>query len=71
MLVDRDLLLDRIELAKPGGGTPATWSFSYQNAQISRGCPDNDPQTVDVLVPLLTRIVQPDGSFWDLPASRS
>ncbi len=63
--------LDRIELAKPGGGPAATWSFSYQNVQISRGCPDNDPQTVDVLVPLLTRIIQPDGSFWDMPASTS
>ncbi len=59
-----------IALAGPQG-TQAIWNFQYQNTRLSRGCPDRDPQTGDVTVPLLSRIVQPDGSFWDLPVASS
>ncbi len=62
--------LDRVVLSLPNG-TTGTWNFSYQNTFVSRGCPDTDPQTADLQVPLLTRVRQPDGTFWDLPVATS
>ena len=64
------LKVDRVELTLPNG-TTGFWDFSYQNTSISRGCPDNDPQTLDLQIPLLTRVRQPDGTFWDMPVGTS
>ncbi|HEV7669329.1 MAG TPA: polymorphic toxin type 28 domain-containing protein [Thermoanaerobaculia bacterium] len=64
------LKVARVELTLPNG-TTGIWDFSYQNTLISRGCPDNDPQTPDLQVPLLTRVRQPDGTFWDMPVGTS
>lgn len=64
------LKVDRVEFTLPSG-TTGIWDFSYQNTLISRGCPDNDPQTQDLQVPLLTRVRQPDGIFWDMPVGTS
>ncbi len=57
-------VVDRIVLAA-FGGTTATTTFQYTSASILRGCKDTDPQTsTSVTVPLLARIVLPDGSAY-------
>ena len=50
-------------------GSTATYGFGYTQVTIPRACPDNDPQTGDVIVPLLTSVSLPDGSSWSMPAS--
>ena len=62
--------LDRIEL-KTAHGMTSTWRFDYQNVQIAHGCPDTGSGSVPITVPLLTRIIQPDGTFWDMPVATS
>ncbi|MFL6198334.1 MAG: hypothetical protein ACJ76J_04085, partial [Thermoanaerobaculia bacterium] len=50
-------------------GTTATYTFGYTQVTIPRACPDNDPETGDVIVPLLTSVSLPDGSSWSMPTS--
>lgn len=50
-------------------GTTATYGFGYTQVSIPRACPDNDPQSGNVIVPLLTSVSLPDGSSWSMPAS--
>ncbi len=53
------------------GDTVATYSFSYQSAELDRPVP-HDPLTgypIRNFFPLLTRVGQPDGSYWDLPVN--
>ncbi|HWM95039.1 MAG TPA: RHS repeat-associated core domain-containing protein [Thermoanaerobaculia bacterium] len=50
-------------------GPTATYSFGYTQVTIPRACPDNDPQTGNVIVPLLTSVSLPDGSSWSMPTT--
>lgn len=63
-------LLQRVELLSVGGNL-AIWSFQTQWETVPRGCPHNDPMFPDtgVQIPLLTRILLPDGSTYRIPVS--
>lgn len=50
-------------------GSTATWTFGHTQVTIPRACPDNDPQTGNVIVPLLTSVSLPDGSSWSMPTT--
>lgn len=50
-------------------GTTATYSFGYSTATLPRACPDDDPQTGNITVSLLTAVTLPDGSSWSMPTS--
>ncbi len=51
------------------GGGSATYTFNYTNVSLPRPCPDDDPQTGNITVPLLTSITLPDGSFYSMPST--
>src|SRR5205807_8800639 len=44
---------------------PAVYQFNYQQQTVQRGAPNLDPGRYGpVSVPLLTSVLQPDGSSW-------
>jgi YD repeat-containing protein len=51
------------------GDTTATWTFGYSEPTIPRACPDTDPETLPIAVPLLTSVSLPDGSSWSMPTT--
>jgi RHS repeat-associated protein len=51
------------------GDTTATWTFGYSEPTIPRACPDSDPETLPIAVPLLTSVSLPDGSSWSMPTT--
>lgn len=73
-LVDRSFdgrtvkMVSRVDLAAFGNQT-ATYLFNLQTTAVDRPLP-HDPTTglpINVQLPVLTRVSQPDGSFYDLP----
>lgn len=55
-------VVDRVVLTAFNGGT-ATYTFTYTQSTVSRGCRDTDPNTpAAASLPMLTRIALPDGS---------
>lgn len=52
------------------GGTQATYTFHYENAQVPRSCMDDDPQTsTHIQLPLLVAVTLPDGSKYSMPTT--
>jgi hypothetical protein len=57
------------------GGVTATWSFVYNKDEVPNsdftvaGCGNSDPATASQTVPLLTRILLPDGSSYRMPVA--
>ncbi len=62
------LAVSRVELSAFGGGT-AGYDFAYTNVDLPRVCPDNDPDTNAITVPLLTGVTLPDRSSYSMPAA--
>jgi len=50
-------------------GQSATYTFNYTPVTIPFPCPDDDPETMLVTVPLLTEVKLPDGSALSMPTS--
>jgi RHS repeat-associated protein len=62
-------VVDRVVLTA-FGGTTATYTFNYTDADVTRACGDNDPETgATERVPLLVGVTLPDGSTYSMPTT--
>lgn len=62
-------MVDRVELSTFRGGAPAVYDLVYTPKTINRGCPNASSLGTQVLVQLLTSLVLPDGSRYQMPES--